>query len=429
MIIRHVTVIDGTGADPIADAEVVVADGRFSAVRPAASAERADGDGPVIDGRGGYLVPGLWEGHTHLSGYLLQRPESERASFFTRLMADFVAAGVTSVTDLGGPIGLREELRGYLAGVSGPVPELLFSGPVFTGIEGWPVLDMKERASFAYQTDNADQAYRQALELADRVDFVKCVYDGEPGTPGKLPFEALKAIVAAAHEKGKNVVAHIHHRSELEEAVRAGVDGIEHAFLPDDAGSRAEALDVAALLSETNTYYCPTLAAWEQLGRSGDEAYLRELIDDGFLTEADVPQIISRPIWGRPFPHHPADECRVRLRYALDTLGYLHDAGVRIAAGSDIALALPSPPKALLRELRLLAEAGLPRASVLAAGTRHVAGKIGREATAGTITPTAVADAVLLDADPLADVAHLTDLAHHVGTLRQGRWDGELPGA
>ncbi|MFJ2651141.1 amidohydrolase family protein [Streptomyces sp. NPDC087420] len=421
MIIHNVTVIDGTGAAPIAGAEVVVTDGRFSAVLPATSEERAVGDGPVIDGRGGYLVPGLWESHTHLSGYLMGKPGNERGQHLATLMAEFLAVGVTSAVDLGGPLGLRAEARGHLEKVSGPVPQLFFAGPVFTGINGWPVLDMKERASLAYQIDNADDAYRQALQLADQVDFLKCVYDGEPGAPDKLPLDALKAIVTAAHEKGKKVLAHVHHRSELEEAVAAGADAIEHAFLPDDPGSTAEALDVAAMLAETNTYYCPTLVTWEQLGRNGDDGYLRELVADGILTDADIPGITGRPFYGKPFPRHSAEESRIRFDYAMDTLGLMYDAGVRIAAGSDVALLMPSPPKAYLRELQLLARAGLPMSAVLAAATRHAAGKIGQDATVGTITEGAVADALLLDADPLAGIAHLVDPAHRVGTLRAGR--------
>jgi hypothetical protein len=141
--------------------------------------------------------------------------------------------------------------------------------------------------------------------LADQVDFLKCIYDGETDAPDKLPYDALKAIVTAAHEKGKTVLVHVHHRTELEEAVEAGADGIEHAFLPDDGSSTAEAVDVAALLADNGTYYCPTLATWEQLARSGEDGYLQELVDDGIATPADIPQIISRPFYGRPSPVTP----------------------------------------------------------------------------------------------------------------------------
>jgi imidazolonepropionase-like amidohydrolase len=428
VIIRNVTVIDGEAAGPIAGAEVVVADGRFSAIRPASDERTADG--PVLDARGGYLVPGLWESHTHLGGHAYFKPESERPKYVSQLLTDFLSAGVTTVVDLGGPLDIELAAREYRSKAADAAAGLFFAGPVFTGVKGWPVLDNPARASTAHQTDDADVAYRQALELADQVDFIKCIYDGEPGAPDKLPLDALKAIVAAAHEKGKNVLVHVHERLDLEEAVAAGADGIEHAFQPQDPGSTAEARDVAALLAETGTYYCPTLVTWEQLARNGEAGYLQKLIDGGFATQDDLPEITGRPLYGREFPRHSAQDSRIRFDYAMRTLALMHDAGVKITAGSDVAMLLPSPPVALLRELHLLADAGLPLPAVLAAGTRHSAGKIGPQATApGTITVGAVADALLLDADPYADIAHLVDRSHHIGTLRAGRASWGEPAA
>ncbi|WP_328611117.1 amidohydrolase family protein [Amycolatopsis sp. NBC_00345] len=424
------TVIDGEAADPITGAEVVVADGRFSAIRPASDAPPEDG--PVIDARGGYLVPGLWESHTHLSGFAYTKPENERAQYISQLLTDFLDTGVTRVVNLGGPLDTELAARAYRDQATDAAAGLFFAGPVFTGIGGWPTMGDPERAAIAYQTDNADVAYRQALELADQVDFIKCIYDGEPGAPDKLPFDALKAIAAAAHEKGKKVLMHVHQRADLEDAVAAGADGIEHAFHPQDPGSTAEARDVAALLAETNTYYCPTLVTWEQFARNGDAAYLQELVDDGIATPEDIPRITARPGYGRLFPRHSAEESRVRFDYAMRTLALMHDAGVKITAGSDVAILIPTPPLALLRELQLLAKAGLPLPAVLAAATRHSAEKIGQQATApGTITVGSVADALLLDADPYADITHLTNRSHHIGTLRAGRpsWSEGGPAA
>ncbi|WP_020636745.1 amidohydrolase family protein [Amycolatopsis alba] len=410
MIIRNVTVVDGQAAE----VEVVVTDGRFSAIRPVTDAA----DSPVIDARGGYLVPGLWESHTHLGGHAYARPENERAAYISRLLTDFLDFGVTSVVDLGGPLDVELAAREHRDTITGAAARLFFAGPVFTGIAGWPVLSDPERAPIAHQTDNPDTAYEQALELADQVDFIKCIYDGEPGAPEKLSFDALEAIVTAAHEKNKRVLVHIHERVDLEEAVAAGADGIEHAFRPQDPGSTAEARDVAALLAETNTYYCPTLVTWEQIAYNGDAGYLQTLVDDGTATHEDIPKITGRPIYGHHFPWHSPQESHVRFDYAMRTLGLMHDAGVKIAAGSDVAMLMPSPPVALLRELRLLAKAGLPLHAVLAAATRHSAEKIGRQAT---ITVGSVADALVLDADPYADITHLIDRSHHIGTLQAGR--------
>lgn len=416
MIIRNVTVVDGTGGEPLTGAEVVVADGRFTAVRPATTQE------PAIDGNGGWLVPGLWETHTHLAGLALMRPEDERVGHISAQLAGYLRAGITSVVNLGRPLDLELALREHRSTATDPAADLYFAGPVFTGIGGWPVLDSVERASAGHQIDDPDTAYRLALDLAEQADVIKCIYDGEPGSPSKLPRTALRAVVAAAHEKGRKVLVHICRRIDLEEAVEAGADCIEHAFLPEHPDSDAEAAAVAQLLAENGTLYCPTLVTWEQLGRNGEVAYLEELLADGVITAEDIPRITGSPFYGRPFPHHPADECRIRFDYAMRTLRMMHDTGVTVVAGSDVGMMMPSLPVALLRELQLLAKAGLPLPAVLAAGTRHAAGKIGLGDGTGTITQGTVADALLLDADPLTDITHLVNPAHHIGVLRQGRF-------
>jgi imidazolonepropionase-like amidohydrolase len=416
VIIRNVTVVDGTGGEPLTGAEVEVVDGRFAAVRLATEQE------PAIDGKGGWLVPGLWESHTHLSALAFFTPEGERVGHISQSLAGFARAGITSVVNLGGPLALELAVREHRRTATDPAAELYFAGPVFTGIGGWPVPVSAHMAAAVHQIDDPDVAYRLALDLAGQTDVIKCIYDGEPGSPTKLPRAALRAIAAAAHERGRKVLVHICRRVDLEEAVEAGADCIEHAFLPDRPDSDEEAADMAKLLAENGTLYCPTLVNWEQLGRNGEAAYLEELVADGVITADDIPLITGSPFYGRPSPHHPADECRVRFDYAMRTLHLMHDAGVQIVAGSDVSMMMPSPPVALLRELQLLAKAGLPLPAVLAAGTRHAAGKIGLGDAAGTITRGAVADAVLLDADPFTDIRHLVNPAHHIGVLRKGRF-------
>ncbi|MFE9559018.1 hypothetical protein ACFYMW_25210 [Streptomyces sp. NPDC006692] len=116
---------------------------------------------------------------------------------------------------------------------------------------------------------------------------------------------------------------------------------------------------------------------------------MQQLLDDGFATHDDIPRITSRPIHGRQFPRHSAQDSHIRFDHAMRTLALMHDAGVKITAGSDVAILMPLPPVALLRELQLLAKAGLPLPAVLAAGTRHSAEKIGQQATTPAPSPSA----------------------------------------
>ena len=137
------------------------------------------------------------------------------------------------------------------------------------------------------------------------------------------------------------------------------------------------------------------------------------------MSPAEARAVAERPGFGAPFPHMPAAETLARFRYAMRSIPIMRDAGVKIAAGSDLAIVMPRPG-ALLRELQLLADAGLPPADVIVAATRHAAEKIGKGGVAGTIAPGQTADALLLDADPLTDIMHLVRPDHHVATIRSG---------
>jgi imidazolonepropionase-like amidohydrolase len=259
----------------------------------------------------------------------------------------------------------------------------------------------------------------QAL-LPRSPDVIKLMYDGEPGVD-KLPREALHALIAEAHAHGLRATVHVHSAEDTLHALEAGADGIEHSFLPSAGQEAAEAERVTAALVRSGAYHTPTLAVWEQLGRAGDPDYLAELAADGFVTQAEVDRLSAPESgWGQSlFPHHPKVECRERLAAALRFLPAMHAAGVKMVAGSDLAIAM-ARPVATLREMALLARAGLPAGAVLVAATRHAAEKIGRDADVGTIAPGKIADAVLLDANPLDDLAVLLHPGHLVATLKDG---------
>ena len=172
------------------------------------------------------------------------------------------------------------------------------------------------------------------------------------------------------------------------------------------------------MLARTGTLYCPTLVLWEQIARMPDSDYLDELIADGIVVPEDVARITAHPMYGKRIL--PIDECRIRFDYSMSTLPVFHQAGVKLVAGSDLALAMPTRAHALLRELQLFAKAGVPGLDIIAAATANAAEKIGKREIVGTITTGSTADAVLLDADPLADIRHVTDPRHHRAVIKSG---------
>src|SRR5579864_7541308 len=103
-VITNVTVIDGLGGRRLVDEEVAIEAGVFGAVR-----RRSGGPVPagttVFDGKGGYLLPGLWEGHTHLRAHPHETPPDQVARL-EGILADYLWAGITSVLELGGPVDI-----------------------------------------------------------------------------------------------------------------------------------------------------------------------------------------------------------------------------------------------------------------------------------------------------------------------------------
>ena len=431
MIIRNVTVLDGTSNPPQAGMDVLVTEGRFADIRPAGTdVSTAPGglDGePILDGRGGYLIPGLWEGHVHLSGVDRFEPEAAWFAYQREVLAGYIQTGITSVCDLGGSLVEVRRLRAAAA-ADGTASSLYFAGPAFTGLDGWPLHGMENHGEttgtesvdtvLALQVDNADAACRHLPLMLDDVDYVKCIYDSVPGHGGQLPRAALEAVVAAAHDAGKKVLVHVAAGADLRDAVHAGADALEHSFVPRDPSDPSEAEEIAELLARAGTLYCPTVVMSEQLGRTGDLEYLDELIADGIVAPEEAVEIAARPMWGKAIL--PIDESKIRFDYTMSTLRLFHDAGVKLVAGTDVALAMPSRAHALLRELQLFAKAGIPGLDIIAAATAHAAEKIGKRDTVGTITTGSVADAILLDADPLTDITHVTDPRHRCAVIKSG---------
>lgn len=421
LIINDVTVIDGTGGVPRAGMDVLIADGRFADIRPSSTGISSTPAGePVLDGHGGYLLPGLWESHTHLRDYGASLPEPERFAHLKDVLAGYLAEGITSVCDLGGMPELSPRLRDA-SKADTAVASLFTSEAVFTGIDGWPVTGLLGHRSGVMEVGSADDArrYLQGLSL-DEVDYIKCMFDGKPGGGQRLPRAALEVIIATAHEAGKKVLVHIATGMDMREAVHAGADCIEHSPIPQDPGDLSEADELAGLMADAGTLYCPTVATWEQLAYGACPDYLDQLITDGILTQDGAKEIMARPTYGQPFPKHPAQECRVRFEYAMRTLPLFHEANVKLVAGSDIARVMPTPARALLREMQLFAKAGVPGSAVIASATSRAAEKVGKQATTGTVAVGSVADAVLLDSDPVADLSHLIDQRHVRAVVSSG---------
>ena len=363
----------------------------------------------MIEGRGKYLIPGLWDAHVHALW------DANRPGQFFPL---FLANGVTSVREMGGPMPAAEQAVWRQRVADGEIigPDLIVPGPFVDGPHPiWP-------GSIAVA--DAPQARKAVDDLqASRMDFIK-VYS-------QVPREAYFALADEARAKHIPFAGHVPLDIDADEASNAGQLSIEHLMgvllasssSGDElkkqlrAGANINQLndalvntfDVARatalfkLFVRNGTWQVPTLTirharpflADLAAARDSRLQYMAKSITDGWTPRDD--------------PRQPGTQAAIESRkrlYAkeLDAVGLMHRDGVRIVAGTDTPNPYCFPGFSLHEELALLVDAGLTPMEALQAATRDPAQMTGRISSSGTIEKGKFANLVLLDADPLADI-------------------------
>ena len=406
------TVVDGAAA-PIPDAVVLINGDRIQAVGSRAQVALPKGI-TIVDGRGKWVAPGLIDAHVHFfqSGGAYTRPdvvdlrkvrpyEREIAllkAALPRTFARYLLCGVTSVVDVGGPFwnfDVREA-----AGRTALAPRVAVAGPLVSTVDR-PQLDIGDPPIVKTATpDEARALVRRELER--KPDLMKVWFVFRPGDD----LAAGKALVAATvDEARKGGVRTAVHATELETAraaVEAGADVLVHSVFDqpvDDA--------FVDLLKRRGVVYIPTLFVRTGYtlvltgGFTPTAAERRWADPDVLATFEEVktrPELTSRP-------RRAADPESERV--PRQNLKRLSDAGVTIAAGTDAGNIGTLHGPSIFRELRLMADAGLTPREVLASATAGGARVMGREKDLGAVAPGKLADLLILDRDPLVDVANL----------------------
>jgi imidazolonepropionase-like amidohydrolase len=400
--ITDVTVIDGTGGPALERMTVVVSDGRIIAVE---SMSRADvpAHANVVDGRGKFLIPGLWDMHVHLT----------KAGATS--LGLFVASGVTSVRDVGGDFAVVQQWRSEIAAGTRVGPRIKAAGPILESAA-------RVRRMKAERTVEAVDRYR--APVADTTDARRVV-----DSLARLGVDLIKvrtvasresyhAIAAAARRAGLALAAH-GNIVPPEEMLQAGQRSIEHAIYPAlqkrDARVRAQLIreladaQVAIVPTMVNYYQwllVPPADARRIVEDTAGRIDARRRYVSGYLLEDWREQVRERgrvkdALIRRPY-------LRRAYRGVLRDWRDMHRAGVRILPGTDVAVALMYPGFSLWDELGYFVEKiGMTPMEALVSATRSAAEFSGMVDSLGTVQVGKLADLVLLDADPLADIRNV----------------------
>ena len=391
LLIRGGALFDGTGAPSLTDAAVLLEGGTIRYVGPAAGAPARGPDVRVIDATGCTILPGLIDCHAHMLAYAFSlegrlTTHASLVAFRTmRNIETTLQAGFTTIRDAGGiDPGFRQAVEeGFITG-----PRLLVSGLGLAPTGGlfdfhWgsgariDISDMKTGVrQYVNGVDNVREATRKLV--LSGVDCVKIVSTGsifaKTGYPPAAQYSQaeLDAIVWEAHAAGKKVLCHAEGGPGVMNALKAGVDSIEHGFYLDD--------DVIELIVKNGTYLVPTLSAAPALIKQA----------------ANNPNIHT---WAVEHSHALIDDPNKGFLKALR-------AGVKVAMGSDI---FGGNHGDNAYEIVVMVQSGMRPTEALVASTASAADLLGVGDQTGSLTVGKAADVILVEGDPLADVRVLQD--------------------
>jgi hypothetical protein len=410
LAITHVALFDGTGSPTVPDMTVII-DGEHIVAVGSSAATRIPPGARVLDGTGHFLIPGLWDMHTHV---VLAADD---------VLALLVANGVTGVRDMGGDPATLRTWRSEIATGRRLGPELLFTGPVLESASWLHRVQQIHLPDFAFP--NPAWSLNPALGVATAADVEQGVDSIAAGGSSYVKFRTVEsrevyfAIARTSALKGLPFVGHSPTpRVTLEEASDSGQRSIEHTDFNEylDGLSDSARRSLYEKFVRNGTWIDPTLvsgsvsiASTSALSRdlSNEISSDRNSATDGLhYLNYRMLESFRRDLFVRSRGGSDGDTIN-RLEWAK-TLHYLrdmHTAGVRMLVGTDLGALWVFPGSSVHDELGMLVhELGFTAKLALESATREAAAFAGERGNAGTIEPGKRADCVLLRADPLAAI-------------------------
>ena len=390
VVVRAGRLIDAVSPEPLRDAAVRIENGVITAAGPAREVPVTGAT--LLDLGDRTLMPGMIDAHVHLTGYRTYAEIETAPQLYRQDLAVLRAAmdcqrllrsGFTTVRDVGSAIApaLRRAVQeGTLAG-----PQIHAAGPIICQTGGHadnPAIPLRQAAArrdaiIADTPDGCRTAVRRAIRAG--ADLIKVCTSGGIGSEGDDPHDAhftpeeITAMTGEAHRHGRRVAAHAQGRQAVLNAVRCGVDTIEHGYWLDE--------ECAAEMLAHDTVFVPTLA-------------LAGVFEQSARALHDMPE------WRLAKQQHAINAMRDSFRLA-------YHRGVTIAAGSDYFGAPMRAHGANADEPIAMVAAGMTEMDAIRAVTDGSARAIGIQHQSGRIRAGLRADLIAVDGDPAVDITAL----------------------
>jgi imidazolonepropionase-like amidohydrolase len=374
-VIRNITLLDGTGAAPEPGQAMIIEGKRISWIGPDAHLPEGSANG-AVDAAGATAMPGMINCHVHLTndGSPDLFGQVARDTVTTAALRGYLnlqltlQAGVTSVRDCGAASGIAIDLARAVDEGLVPGPRIRAAGRVITMTGG--------HGHFIGREADGPDGVRQATraEIKEGAHFIKAMATGGVLTPGVVPTQTalqqdeLEQVAREAHNAGRRAACHAIGNGGIKNAIRAGIDSIEHGFYLDD-----EALQLAV---DRGTVLVPTLIAVNQIVNNGKTGAMPDWVVEKAESESG---------------HH------------RESFGAAVRSGMKIASGTDAGTPF-NPHTYMPQELALMVEYGLRPMDAIVAATRNAAENLGLAPDVGTLAVGRLADVIVVDGDPSVDI-------------------------
>jgi imidazolonepropionase-like amidohydrolase len=410
------TALVGDTLTAVPDATIVITGNRITAVGPSAAVSVPSG-AKRIPLKGKYVIPGLIDSHVHFfqSGGLFTRPDAidlravrpytEELAWIDANLNDtfmrYLRAGITSVSDVGGPFW-NYDVRARAAQTA-LAPRVAAAGPLISSIDR-SILSPHDDPPIV-RIDSPDVARELVMrEAARQTDFVKFWWVVTKDHPAAGFVPVAKAGMEQSKAMNLRVAVHALELETATLAAETGTDVLVHSVFDVDVDDR-----FVGLLKERNIILCPTLrvlGGYQTTFAERPALSIRDLRlanPDTVATLFMLADIPGAETSEQRTARAKADPAQARAA-AMRNLKRLHDAGVVIAAGTDAGNIGTLHASSLYAELHTMVESGLSPKEVLITATLNGAKHMAQEQHVGTIAEGKVADLLVLDADPIADI-------------------------
>jgi len=406
-VLRNVTIIDGNGGPPRANAALVI-DGEK--IRGTTSAQlQPPKDATVIDLSGKFIMPEIINAHGHLG--LLKGTKMSAANYtkenVERQLLQYQDYGVGAVLVMGTDRDEAYEWRSESHQGKLPGALIYTAGRGFGVPSGLPPVSMG--TDLIYRPTTPEEARKNVDELATHhPDIVKLWLDDFWGQYPKMKPEIYAAIIDEAHKHNLRVAAHVYYEADAQRLVDDGVDVLAHsvrdAEIPDSL--------VAAMKSK-NVGYIGTMSLDEfQTAYADDPSWLDQPFFRNAL-EPGVYEMITSPQYKRSVQDDKKTLAEIAAQsIEMKNLKKLYDAGILVALGTDSGA---TPTRAFgfaeHNELQLLVKAGLTPLEAITVATRNGAELLGASAEIGMLRPGLQANFIVLDKDPSTDIKNTESIS------------------